>query len=451
MPPKNPKDKNKDKNKQPETQADPTVDLKALQSVTTLLAQAKSLRNRFQLERDKIHKFWEITKKELENAKFELQNADHELEEMESRHQVEMKVYKQKVRHLLYEHKMQLQDIRTQSDLEIQEATKEHQRAMAQYKETKATLHRDYEAAFVSHEDEVNEKRRLHHNMVTSVKKRKFEENFQKRQEEYEEKLAVLREELELRRRAEIHEIEERKNEHINELIRKHEEAFKEMKKYYNQITSNNLELIKSLKEEIAAMRRNDEHNKDLMNDIGRENDNLNVPLDKAKAEVRERQIKLHNYEKDKLSLRNARSRLRALDEQFTQLQEDHKSLQQKYGAVQADKEALQRKFESALHDASDVAQERNVALQQKLLEVNAAVEARDAQLSSVLAAVNLEPATLEVVTRKLEDVLETKNRAIKDLHFELKKIQKQHREVMGEYERRCVKAKLPSLEVSEL
>ena len=38
-------------------------------------------------------------------------------------------------------------------------------------------------------------------------------------------------------------------------------------------------------------------------------------------------------------------------------------------------------------------------------------------KLNEILAASNLEPAALSVVTRKLEDVLDAKNGAIKDLH----------------------------------
>lgn len=47
---------------------------------------------------DKINAFWEITKKDLEDRKADLRNKDRESEELEERHQVEIKVYKQKVR-----------------------------------------------------------------------------------------------------------------------------------------------------------------------------------------------------------------------------------------------------------------------------------------------------------------------------------------------------------------
>lgn len=63
----------------------------------------------------------------------------------------------------------------------------------------------------------------------------------------YEAKLEELRKELELRMKVEIHEIEERKNEHINQLMLNHESAFREMKEYYNDITRENLDLIKQL------------------------------------------------------------------------------------------------------------------------------------------------------------------------------------------------------------
>ena len=89
-------------------------------------------RNFFQLERDKISTFWEITKKQLDEVKAELRNKDREIEEVEERHAVEIKVraleidnsvcassllarqvYKQKVKHLLYEHQNQTTELKS--------------------------------------------------------------------------------------------------------------------------------------------------------------------------------------------------------------------------------------------------------------------------------------------------------------------------------------------------
>jgi hypothetical protein len=83
--------------------------------------------------------------------------------------------------------------------------------------------------------------------------------------EEYEERLRRLEAELDLRMKVEIHEIEERKNEHINELMQNHEEAFKEMKQYFNDITRENLELIKQHKERYAELQAQTATNENLL------------------------------------------------------------------------------------------------------------------------------------------------------------------------------------------
>ena len=49
-------------------------------------------------------------------------------------------------------------------------------------------------------------------------------------------------------------EIEERKNQHYNELMKNHEDAFSDMKEYYNDITRENLELIRMHKEKMVEI-----------------------------------------------------------------------------------------------------------------------------------------------------------------------------------------------------
>ena len=76
------------------------------------LDREREERNYFQLERDKVNTFWEITKKQLDEKKSDLRNRDREMEEAEERHQVEIKVYKQKVKHLLYEHQNNITELK---------------------------------------------------------------------------------------------------------------------------------------------------------------------------------------------------------------------------------------------------------------------------------------------------------------------------------------------------
>ena len=55
----------------------------------------------FQLERDKIREFWEISKRSLEEAKAELRSRQREREEEQERHRVEISVRTNSSFHLL--------------------------------------------------------------------------------------------------------------------------------------------------------------------------------------------------------------------------------------------------------------------------------------------------------------------------------------------------------------
>lgn len=56
------------------------------------LDREREERNYFQLERDKIHSLWDVTKKQLKEVVAQLRNEEKKIEEDEGRHLVEIKV-----------------------------------------------------------------------------------------------------------------------------------------------------------------------------------------------------------------------------------------------------------------------------------------------------------------------------------------------------------------------
>ena len=94
--------------------------------------------------------------------------------------------------------------------------------------------------------------------------------------------MKILRDDLELRRKQDLQETEERKNAHIRELMRKHRQAFNEIKNYYHDITSTTMDLIKTLKEDVAEMKKKEALNEKLMYEISTENKRLSEPLNRA-------------------------------------------------------------------------------------------------------------------------------------------------------------------------
>lgn len=58
--------------------------------------------------KERINYFWIVEKKSLEDKKAELRNKEREKQDLEEKQQVEIKIYKQSVKHLLYEHQNEI-------------------------------------------------------------------------------------------------------------------------------------------------------------------------------------------------------------------------------------------------------------------------------------------------------------------------------------------------------
>eukprot|EP01002_Notosolenus_urceolatus_P015418 NODE_793_length_1775_cov_107.610081_g648_i0.p1 GENE.NODE_793_length_1775_cov_107.610081_g648_i0~~NODE_793_length_1775_cov_107.610081_g648_i0.p1 ORF type:complete len:457 (-),score=141.49 NODE_793_length_1775_cov_107.610081_g648_i0:69-1439(-) len=418
-----------------------------LMQVTEEVSKAKQLRNYFQLERDKIAKFWEVSKDDLDNHRAALMNLQADIQEAEEKHAVELKVYQQKVRHLTYQHRVHLQLEREATEQSVRDCVHKHREGVDGQKGARKQIVDQVAEQKTEHYDRVEEKRREDARML-QLQRQEQEKVLRETSDKYERKLKAVAQELELRRKAEIHDVEERTNEHIAALVEKHAAAFGEMKQYHNDVTQDNLELITELKAAVTDMMHNEHNNNNLMSDIAAENRRLNEPLERALKEVESLKGQLSSLKRDQESLHLTRSRLRVVENQYQGLQEKHSKMQEDYAGLEQKKDALLSRFESSLSEVAQVAQHRNRQLQSKLADVQAAVDQKDAQLTAVLQAASLDPAAMDQITAHLEEILETKNRAIKDLHFELAKVAAQHTDVRRAYERKCVAAGLPPLDL---
>lgn len=411
------------------------------------LDREREERNYFQLERDKVNTFWEITKRQLEERKAELRNKDREMEEAEERHQVEIKVYKQKVKHLLYEHQNNIAELKAESTVALKLAQDDHKGNEQDLRKDKRSLKVELKEQELSHEDVVKNLKKGHDEHVTKLRQ-DFERQVKEIESKYDKKMKALREELELRRKTEIHEIEERKNGQINTLMKNHEKAFSDIKNYYNDITLNNLALINSLKEQVEEMKKKEERMEKQMNEIMAENKRLTEPLQKAREEVEELRKQLANYEKDKASLASAKARLKVQEEELRSLHWEHEVLQQRFSQTQSERDELYGKFVKAIHEVQQKSNFKNLLLEKKLTALADTLEKKEAQLNEVLSASNLDPTALTVVTRKLEDVLDSKNSAIKDLQYELARVCKAHNDLIRTYEAKLQSFGVPTEEL---
>ena len=108
------------------------------------------------------------------------------------------------------------------------------------------------------------------------------------------------------------------------------------------------------------------------------------------------------------------------------------------------ERDDLYEKFESTIYDVQQKSGFKNIILERKLQVVDESLDKKEAQLSEVLAAANLDPNMLGTVSKKLDDVLDAKNSAIKDLQYELARVTKAHNDVIRVYESKLTEFGIP-------
>lgn len=135
--------------------------------------------------------------------------------------------------------------------------------------------------------------------------------------------MQALREQLELRMKVEIHEIEERKNQHVNDLMICHEQAFREMKEYYNDITRENIELIKVHKDKLKEIKGTITSNQYIVAELEDKEIKLRKPLAEAQRERDNLKKSTNTFDKDKMSLTNAKGCLKDFKKSLAEIRKN--------------------------------------------------------------------------------------------------------------------------------
>jgi len=403
-----------------------------------------------QLERDTIQTFADITHGECEGVDRQVTLKDREMEDMEKNHRVEVRVYLQKVKHLEYEHRNNLGNIGVETENFVGEEEDGHEAKEGDLKNQKKALKMELQEGEWVRSEEAKE-RMTSDGKNLDIMRKVFEKHLSELEERLKTRLAELIADLELRRKVHIHEIEERKNLHINDLMRNHERAFGQMKSYYNDITNDNLQLIRSLKDQVSEMKTKQVANQKLMFDISNENQRLREPLTIAVAEVAELRAQLKDREKDKLSLRNGRARLRVFEQKLKELRSEHSELLAEFRGVEGDRDSMFQTFEDSVKDIQETTELGNTLIQQRLNRAMENEEEADAQMAQITAAANLDQTEVGDIKKSIDEALRTRNSMSEDLQYQLVRLRKGFNDSLNTYGKSMLKFGVPQDEVDSM
>ena len=451
------KDKKKGKKKKEEEVAAPDEfdfmnedELSKIKSVLSeKLSTIQEERSYFQLERDFLQKMYDIVHEhEYAENVVNFKNMESDLEALQKKHRNNIRMYVQKVKHLDYDHQNTMNSISMEADMLQNEESTLHQHKKENLLKNKRILSAELLKTTKLNEAEIAQIERHFEDRQSAIHC-EFEGKLTALNVDYEAILGDLKMDLDLQTKLQIHEIEERKNLHINDLIFNHEQSFNKMKEYYNSITRDNLDLIRSLKTELNELESKIKNHEAKYSDILSENKKLNLPLTKAKNEVLLYSKKLVNYSKDKRSLKSNQKHLLSLTNKLNVLQKQNSGLKARYRQLLHSKTTLLHRYctinvpsgsaatstPTATGTATGSSHSVNGALERKLADYQGQFRMKQKQLDAILKEANLDKVVISHLTNKLNTIIDHKNQQIEEKRFAVTKVHKMHDDLLRVYQ----------------
>merc|ERR1719236_103561 len=346
--------------------------------------QARDLRDRcereekdfhqFLMEREKINYFWIVEKKTLTEKQADLRNKEREYQDREERQQIELKMFQQRLKHLRYHQHDEIVELKTDAELALKLQEDHHRVTEAEVKKDKRALKVEMKESEVAQEDFIRMLKLEQDQKILDLRQ-EYDRKARDMQQKYGQRMKRIREDMEKNRRKQIMKIEEAKNTHIHRCMQKNMKDFQDIKVYYGDITSSNLDLIKRLKEEHAEIKNRESADAKQMFDLQQKNKQLSEPLRKANQDVERLQEELRLYELDKKRLHEVKEKIRESETTLHRMEFQHEVLHQQLKQIQEERDNLYLKFQNSIYEVQQKSGLKNLILENKLNTVEEALE----------------------------------------------------------------------------
>ncbi|AWP01644.1 putative growth arrest-specific protein 8-like [Scophthalmus maximus] len=419
--------KNKGSSKKPAKESKPTDEPieeemsreqleEQMASLEKELEREKKDRNYFQLESNRIQSFWETTERQLQEVRAGRENLYKDIEEDEWRRQVEIKVYKQKMKHLLCEHQNTMCELEADGLVSTEERHKEQKQLETKLREEMRAIKIDTQQ--ISNENLVKELELKHDEEMTKARI-SLEKKLAETEATYEKKMTLLPQELENLRKNETSEREDQWNSHIAGLTEDHDKALRDANELVNRMMHQVLDVSDSLKTQMKEMKtKQQEKEKDVITVLP-DNKRLAELLLKVEEEITGIEKKLKNNVKKK----DVSEKLR--EKKPNDMRQDYEALKEKFNKLQLERDELYKTYSESIEKVQHKAGLKSVQLDTKLTALTDVLEKTHAQLHSVLSATNMDQTALAEVANKIQENLDSSNNSIKVLQYKKAQISK--------------------------
>lgn len=406
------------------------------------------LLNEFQQNVVKIESVLMMEKQKSFEIKNKIRDKLREKQELNDKQEYELKIYQEKVKHLLYEHELLITNLRIECE-EILKTLENVDRDEQYHLQTNIrSLLIKQKENILKHNELLNEHKILNNKNIMSLRK-EYKIKINDLYNKYNERFAKIRKNYKTERKLKIKLIESSKNKHIYNLMKKHKQSLNDIKNYYSDIIHSNLDLIKSLKSEILEIQKKEKSKEQQMLEISNINKSLSKPLKKYLNDIETLKNTLKTYEKEKEILKNTQESINNLQNEYDSLEWKHEILQQKFEQENEEYNILQRKYKTTLLDINQKNGLQTLILNKSIKQINIEIEKQDINFNEILSSMNIQQSSIDnIISTKLDDVIKVKDQTIKHLENKASDIKHKYYNMINYYQNIMNKYNLP---ISEL
>ncbi|XP_078128802.1 dynein regulatory complex subunit 4-like [Sander vitreus] len=383
------------------------------------LDREREERSYFQLERDKIQAFWEISKRSLEETQAELRNGHRERDEAEERHRVEITVYKQKLKHVLSEHHDTISGLKMDGVASTSLIQNQHTVSELGLRREVHGLQADLRHNKVHNQNCIQDLK-LKHQVELMELANDYDRRIREIEVKYHKKMQSLIDAEGKKRRAEVNEIEDRMKSRVVTLTEEHDRALRGAEEYYSAVQTKLLADQKVLKEELAEATKRQARVDRELSAAEQENKRLSASLQDVQQKLPELRKQLDDYNQAKATMATSRARVKVAEKELRDLTVEHELLLQAFEKVQQERDDLLKMQTEAILDMQQKCGLKELLLERKLAALTETVEKKEAQLCAALSASNVDQTAGGSAANKLEEILASKRASIAALQSDL-------------------------------
>lgn len=375
----------------------------------------------FQLERDKVFAFWEISKRTLEETRAELRNRRREREESEEPCRVEIMTYKQKLKHVLNESHSQESVVEIGAVVINSVVQNEHTEVeLGMWKEIH-DLKTDYRQKKIYNQNCLKELK-LKNQVAVMELSNTYCKIIREIEAKYQKNMQLLMDTEEKMRRSEIIELEERMKTRKITLVEEHDRALRGAEEYYSAAQKKLLVDQRVLKDELEDATRQQGRSEKELQTAQQDNKRLRATMQEVEYVLPELQRQLEEHNEAKAKLAASRARAKVIEKELRHVKLDYELLLQVFTQVRRERDALQQSQTETILDVQQRSGLKELLLERKVAVLAETLEKREAQLCAALSS--LAAATGDGLqggaSNKLEEILESKRAAVDVLQSEL-------------------------------